>query len=134
MIFTTHITEIGKKFTAMLQINSYTTFEGRLNRLAYCLMCLKLLIVYIIVCLAGGFLWQISEMLSAFLIGIATIAVTIANISLTARRCHDLNRSGWWTISLFIPYVDLIAGLYLIFAPGTAGANDYGEDPLAKEK
>jgi len=110
--------------------NSYTTFEGRLNRLAYCIMGLKLLGAYIVVCVIVGLISKVSEELAIVLFGIAGIGAIICNFSLTVRRWHDLNRSGWWTIALFIPWVDLVVGLYLIFAPGTKGANDYGEDPL----
>lgn len=38
------------------------------------------------------------------------------------KRMHDSNKSGWY---LLIP----IYGFILLFAPGTRGANDYGEDP-----
>ena len=45
-------------------------------------------------------------------------------------RFHDLNYSGWFALLLFIPYVDLLVGLYVIFASGTDGPNKYGPDPL----
>lgn len=90
----------------------------------------KLLGVYIVFGIVAALFAKVSEILAIFLFGIATVVIFYCNISLTVRRWHDLNRSGWWTVALFIPWVDLVVGLYLIFAPGTSGANDYGEDPL----
>ena len=46
------------------------------------------------------------------------------------RRFHDLGKSGWYVLTLIIPLIDIGVILYLLFAPGTAGANEYGDDPL----
>lgn len=42
------------------------------------------------------------------------------------KRFHDRNQSGWWCILLLIPIVNIVAGLYLIFAPGALHSNKYG--------
>ena len=39
-----------------------------------------------------------------------------------AKRCHDVGMSGWWQIVPFFP-------LYMLFAKGHEGSNEYGEDP-----
>lgn len=49
--------------------------------------------------------------------------------ALHARRWHDLGQSGWWALVLFIPMVNFFVELYLIFAKGVAGKNEFG-DPL----
>lgn len=144
MIYITSKTAVGKKFIVMLEndeikteekiskniTNAYTTFEGRLNRLAFCVMGLKAFAVFFVICVIAGFLFSFSETVGYVLLGFAMLAITICNISLSVRRLHDLNRSGWWAILLFVPWIDLVAALYVIFAPGTVGRNDYGEDPL----
>ena len=43
------------------------------------------------------------------------------------KRLHDLNQSGWLCLVNCIPILNLFFGLYLVSAPGTAGANRYGD-------
>lgn len=42
------------------------------------------------------------------------------------RRLHDLNITGWVSLLLLIPGVNIILYLFLIFAPGTKGPNRFG--------
>jgi uncharacterized membrane protein YhaH (DUF805 family) len=39
------------------------------------------------------------------------------------RRFHDLNRSGWYLLLAFIPLVNVVMILYLLFAPGKVEGN-----------
>ncbi len=45
------------------------------------------------------------------------------------KRWHDLDKSGWMSLTLFIPYIGLLIMLYLGVAPGTDGSNKYGQTP-----
>ena len=53
----------------------------------------------------------------------------IINIIIARRRLHDLNQSGWMALLLIVPLVNIAFALYLIFAPGTQGQNNYGLRP-----
>ncbi len=64
------------------------------------------------------------------------LAVLIPSIAVTVRRLHDRNMSGWWYLGFmvlaFIPLLGLLASLaflIVMFLPGTAGPNRFGEDP-----
>ena len=58
--------------------------------------------------------------------GIYTLISLIPSLSVTIRRLHDVNKSGWnllWLITIIaIPYV-----LYLEIKKGNDGPNNYGE-------
>lgn len=45
------------------------------------------------------------------------------------KRCHDRGHSGWYVLLSLIPFVNLALGVYLLFAPGAAMANEYGPAP-----
>ena len=41
------------------------------------------------------------------------------------RRLHDLNRSGSYLLLAFVPFVNVVMILYLLFAPGKAESNKW---------
>ena len=52
------------------------------------------------------------------------------SVMLGIRRLHDLDKSGWWYLLLFVPLVNFFFALYMLFCKGTYGNNQYGPDPL----
>lgn len=104
----------------------FFNYKGRLNRKRYFF---RILISSFLLGLVAGFLNLISPVL-AFPVYILS---AIVGVMLAIRRCHDLNKSGWFYLLLLIPIVNIFVGLYLLFAMGTIGPNQYGPDPLAKE-
>lgn len=55
--------------------------------------------------------------------------VFYAAIIYPKRRLHDLNQTGWWVVLNFIPLLNIILALYLIFAPAKQIVNEYGNPP-----
>ena len=45
------------------------------------------------------------------------------------KRLHDLNKSGWLILICCVPIIGWVFSLYMLFADGTVGPNQYGEDP-----
>lgn len=73
----------------------------------------------------------------AFALGVFGIGTIIPWISLSIRRFHDMNYSGWMA-ALFmglwlIPPIGFIGAIvqffWMLLGGGTAGVNKYGEDP-----
>ncbi|MBL8560870.1 MAG: DUF805 domain-containing protein [Gemmobacter sp.] len=50
-------------------------------------------------------------------------------ISVTVRRFHDMDRSGWWVLLALMPIGSLIQVIWLA-RRGTQGENRFGPDPL----
>jgi len=46
--------------------------------------------------------------------------------ALTVRRLNDCNWSGWWSLLLLLPLVNVLFSIALWMVPGTDGANQYG--------
>ncbi|MDD2909001.1 MAG: DUF805 domain-containing protein [Candidatus Gracilibacteria bacterium] len=44
------------------------------------------------------------------------------------KRFHDINKSGWNSLFLIIPYFDILILIGLLIMPGTIGDNQYGID------
>ena len=69
--------------------------------------------------------------LLALVLFAAIIALCVLSVMLVIRRWHDLGKSGWFTLLLFVPLANLFVGIYLWVKKGDEGPNQYGEDPLA---
>ena len=61
---------------------------------------------------------------------IFVLLTLIPYLSVSVRRLHDTNRTGWWLLIAIIP---LIGGIWLIVLycfRGNQGANSFGKEPL----
>ncbi|HTH98017.1 MAG TPA: DUF805 domain-containing protein [Stellaceae bacterium] len=61
---------------------------------------------------------------------LAEVALLLPILGLQVRRLHDVNKSGWWLLLLFIPVVGGIVLLIFYCLKGTSGPNRFGDDPL----
>ena len=66
----------------------------------------------------------------------ATLALGIALffpwLAVTVRRMHDLGRSGWWAVFLFIPGLAIVVWI-LALVDGQPITNKYGADPKGRD-
>jgi uncharacterized membrane protein YhaH (DUF805 family)/predicted RNA-binding Zn-ribbon protein involved in translation (DUF1610 family) len=102
------------------------TFDGRMGRLKFAtanLVTLALLYIPLIMALQRPTLGRLA------LLAIVAVVLTVFGMRLAVLRCHDCDKSGWWSILLWLPTVNFIVTLVLAFAPGTDGTNEYGEPP-----
>jgi uncharacterized membrane protein YhaH (DUF805 family) len=60
---------------------------------------------------------------------IYSLAVFLPSLAVSVRRLHDIDRSGWWLLIAFIPFVGAIVLLIFDFTEGTSGPNNFGADP-----
>lgn len=99
----------------------YFSFDGRLSRSDYVCRWLLLLLCAVVVTLISGII-SILAPLGA----LAAIALCVAQISISVRRLHDRGHSGLWLFLCVIPAANLLIFLYLLFAAGQPGVNEYG--------
>ena len=62
---------------------------------------------------------------------IFVLVVLIPTISITCRRLHDIEKSGWWQLIGIIPLVGWLIMLIWLIRPGYFGENMFGANPLA---
>ena len=58
------------------------------------------------------------------------LIIFVPALAVTARRLHDMGKSGWWQLTAYIPYVGFIASIILIVIWCTEGEkkkNKYGK-------
>ena len=106
-------------------------FNGRINRRNYALGWTSATVIFYILVFLFSFLGEhiFSQLLSSIILIIVFLASIIFDISLHIRRFHDQNMSGWMSLLFFVPLVNFVLILFLLFAKGTKGVNKYGEEP-----
>ncbi|MBR4839614.1 MAG: DUF805 domain-containing protein [Paludibacteraceae bacterium] len=120
-------------------LKNYTEFEGRARRKEYWMF----ILIHSIVLLALTFLFillfdtirsigVVATLFPYFIYVFASFAI-IPTISVTIRRLHDVNKSGWHFFNILKPIVGIIWLLVLLFKAGDKGDNKYGPDPKAIE-
>ena len=62
-------------------------------------------------------------------VGIVSLVLTVYGLILVARRLHDLDKSGWFMLIFFIPFIGSLMTLYLVFAKGDEQVNRFGAIP-----
>jgi uncharacterized membrane protein YhaH (DUF805 family) len=58
------------------------------------------------------------------------LATALPSISVSVRRLHDLDRSGWWWWLWSVPVIGFILLIIWFASRGTDGPNRFGADPL----
>jgi len=93
------------------------SFEGRIRRLEYGITMIIYVVFYIIIA-------ALSSTGDAGAIGALALVIPVAWFlwAQGAKRCHDLDKSGWFQI---IPFYFVV----LIFQDGEAGSNRFGRNP-----
>ncbi|MCL2075709.1 MAG: DUF805 domain-containing protein [Betaproteobacteria bacterium] len=106
---------------------NWLSFEGRLGRIRY--LAWAIIFGFAVGGAAGVVGALVGPIALGLLMFLAAIAAIVFNISLTVRRLHDINASGWLALLLLVPVLGNLFALALLFWPGTAGENDYGPPP-----
>jgi uncharacterized membrane protein YhaH (DUF805 family) len=106
----------------------YSQFSGRASRSEFWYWILFGFLGGIVIFLFDAFIFRMPQIRP---LGILfSLAIIIPNISVTARRLHDINRSGWWQLLLFIPLIGWILLLIWECTKGNENTNRFGDNPL----
>ena len=109
------------------------SFSGRIGRLRYLAfnMVMVFVLYFAIVIIAAITLPRATGdmTLITLLIGLLSLASLPIGLMFTIQRLHDMSACGWWSLLIFVPVVNALLGLVLLFAPGIGGSNRFGQQP-----
>ena len=113
----------------------FLTTNGRLNRLRYFkrVLVLGVLMMIFSTAIVMATMTPSGDDISTagyVLFAVMCLVFAVPQFMLMIRRLHDLDKDGLFVLLTLIPAVNSIFALYLLFAPGTRGANKYGADPI----
>lgn len=114
---------------------NYVNFKGRARRKEYWGFTLFYALIFAIL---GAFAFTGIGVILFLVIFVATLP---PSISLTVRRLHDINLSGWFTLYMLIMLIPVIGeGIAIIISivigvvQGSAESNKFGENPVISNK
>ncbi len=83
-------------------LKKYADFSGRANRKEYWMFVLFYMIFYLVLAVVEAVIG------TSFFSTIFSLALLIPCISITTRRLHDTDRSGWWQLIAIVPAIGAI--------------------------
>ncbi len=117
-------------------VPSVFSIEGRIGRLRYLAytffsMSVLMFVIGIVAAIAVPTLAPTGGLgiMGSILMIVFYLPVIVVSLIIAKRRLNDLNQSGWLSLLLIVPLVNFFFGLYLLFAGGTQGTNNYGLRP-----
>ncbi len=109
----------------------FADFATRSSRSEYWWFTLFYLLVILVVNITESSVFgQGMEMTSGIINLLVLLVIIVPTISVTARRLHDIGRSGWWQLIALIPLLGVLILLYWVVKPGEDGDNRFGANPL----
>ena len=111
-------------------LKKYAEFSGRAQRSEYWYFVL----FYFLIAVGLAFIDGLTGMFNpaagiGLLSGLLTLGLLIPSISVSVRRLHDTNRSGWWLLIAFVPLVGAIVLLVFCVQDSSPGDNKFGANP-----
>jgi uncharacterized membrane protein YhaH (DUF805 family) len=109
--------------------------SGRIGRVRYIGYSVGLWLVSIVAMVVVGMLIALlgghRGGFSSLLLLAVYIAMAVVSFMFAIQRLHDFDTTGWLSLLLLIPVVNLIFWIVLMVVPGTDGSNRFGSKPPA---
>lgn len=107
-------------------LTNYANFNGRSSRSDYWYVVLANVIIGFVLGFIGGLIPILSGL--TYLISVIySLAVFIPSLAIAIRRLHDVNKSGWFYLLMFIPMIGSIIILVFLCMDSVNENNQYGK-------
>lgn len=111
-------------------LKKYATFSGRARRKEYWMFVLFNIIFSIMATVLDSVIGTRDPDTGYGIInGLYSLAVLLPGLAVSARRLHDIGKSGWWLLIVLIPIIGAIWLLVLMVTDSQPGDNEYGPNP-----
>ena len=110
-------------------LSQYADFKGRARRKEYWMFYLFYVIFGLAVTVLDILLFGTAIYSWGLLYLVYFFALLIPYIAVSVRRLHDIGKSGWWLLIMFIPIAGIIWLIVLLATDGEKGENKWGTNP-----
>ena len=105
-------------------LERFMKWDGRAGRPEFWWFALANFIVVVVLVILA----QVSSLFYVLYV-IYGLGVLLPEIGVAIRRLQDTDKSGWWILLAFVPFVGGLILLVFFCLEGTPGPNRYGEAP-----
>lgn len=112
----------------LVSFKKYAIFTGRAQRKEYWFFVLFNIIFSIILSVFDAALFGAGGAMP--LSSVFMFVTLVPGIAVSVRRLHDIGRTGWWLLLLFVPLVGSIILIIFLVLKGDDVDNIYGPNPL----
>lgn len=109
-------------------LKNYAKFSGRASRSEFWYFVLFLFLLGIVTSILDRLIFGGGPGAGSPINAIASLLTLVPNLAVSARRLHDVNRSGWWLLLLFT-IIGIIPLIIWDCTRGTQGNNRFGDAP-----
>ena len=114
----------------LMALKKYAQFEGRSQRSEYWFFALFYILFAIAATLIDVVTGSYDPQTGFGIVSVLlAIGLLIPSLSVSVRRLHDTNRSGWWLLICLIPLIGAIWFLVLTILDSSPGTNRFGVNP-----
>lgn len=111
-------------------MSKYVDFSGRARRSEFWYFILFSFLVQIVASILDSIIGTDYDTTSGGLIStLVSLALLLPTIAVSARRLHDIGKSGWWQLIGIIPIIGWILVIIWYATDTRPGDNQYGPDP-----
>ena len=112
-----------------LGFKNYFKFSGRATRAENWWWVLFTVLAGIVLAVVDTLTGTMGMLVGMWVVQMVELAVLVPSLALGARRLHDINRTGWWLLLLFVLVIGWIVLIVWAIKRGDEGPNKYGPDP-----
>jgi uncharacterized membrane protein YhaH (DUF805 family) len=109
-------------------IRQYADFKGRARRTEYWMFTLVCSIISYGLQIIAPFCGDAKLIISGFLM-IFGLVLLVPSFAVAVRRLHDVGKSGWFYLIVFIPIIGMIWLFVLFCTDSQYGENKWGPNP-----
>ena len=107
--------------------SKYATFSGRAGRPEFWWWTLFTVIASLVAGVIDSAIgYGIAHQTGGPVSGIWTLITILPGLAVAVRRLHDVDRSGWWYLIIFVPLIGWLVLLYWWLKPSEFGSNRFG--------
>jgi len=100
----------------MTVLQTMFSFDGKIGRARYALFHIPIILFNI--GMGRVLRYSYIDQDAAVFFSILSLVLIYVSFALMAKRLHDIGQSGWMSLLVFIPFINIALLLYLLFKKG----------------